>query len=245
MKTLLSAFVFLCAFSICSAAETAQPPVVRQLTPHVWTVVAGFNGTITVCQTASGPVVVDTADAPSASSVRAAIRQIDPRPIAGVVLTHYHDDHTGGLGTIGAGTTVYATPACLAALRADRDQKGAAALAQAGRVVEVKADLVLPVEGGVIRLLCAGLNHPGRIRRDARCGRFPHEEGRRRLGLRRADEGERCHAGGSLNPAGDLGLVRPKADSVLRRCSLSAFLPGRISSKDVHGLSTKTAGGSP
>lgn len=56
-----------------------------------------FCGSVTAIRTGEGLVLVDTANAALAAATLAAIRRWDDRPIAAVIYTHGHIDHTGGM----------------------------------------------------------------------------------------------------------------------------------------------------
>ncbi|HTC11558.1 MAG TPA: alkyl sulfatase dimerization domain-containing protein [Acetobacteraceae bacterium] len=59
-----------------------------------------FCGSVTAIRTASGLVLIDTANAALAARTLAAIRRWDDSPIHTVIYTHGHIDHTGGMALI-------------------------------------------------------------------------------------------------------------------------------------------------
>ncbi|MBD8870023.1 MBL fold metallo-hydrolase [Nocardioides donggukensis] len=71
---------------------------------HTW-----FDLNIAVIAGTEGLLVVDThASASAARAVLEQVRTLSPLPVAAVVNTHEHFDHTFGNGVIGAGVPVYA-----------------------------------------------------------------------------------------------------------------------------------------
>ena len=71
------------------------PETVADLSRGVHVITGVFNNT-TVVEGPRGLVVVDTQFAPRFPAIRAAIRQVSPKPVLYVINTHYHYDHTGG-----------------------------------------------------------------------------------------------------------------------------------------------------
>jgi alkyl sulfatase BDS1-like metallo-beta-lactamase superfamily hydrolase len=61
-----------------------------------------FCGSVTAIRTASGLVLIDTANAALAGRTLAAIRRWDDSPVHTVIYTHGHIDHTGGIAAIDA-----------------------------------------------------------------------------------------------------------------------------------------------
>jgi len=67
----------------------------QKLTDHVY-VLFGSGGNIGVSVGDDGALVIDDQFAPLSDKIKAAIAQIDPKPVRYVVNTHWHGDHTGG-----------------------------------------------------------------------------------------------------------------------------------------------------
>ena len=160
-KHLLTSLAVLFGSVLSLAAEPTPPPHMEKVTPRISVIVAGFNGSITVFASDKGPVVVDSADAADAPAVQALIRTVDPRPVVAVILTHYHDDHSGGLGTLAAGSTLHTQEACLAAFKR-KDPKGAeAVLAKATSVASYEQSARLQFGGDTVLLMHPGRAHTG------------------------------------------------------------------------------------
>lgn len=161
MRTrLLTTLACLCSV-IGFAAEQPPAPRIEKVTPRVSVIVAGFNGIITVFASEKGPVLVDSADAAQAPAVLALIATVDPRPVAAVILTHYHDDHSGGLATLAAGATLHVQEACLASFKRQQPQLSESVLARAARVVPYAESTELQFGADTVRLI-----HPGRAHTD-------------------------------------------------------------------------------
>jgi cyclase len=58
----------------------------------------GQGGNITLAVGSDGILMVDTQFAPLHDKLMTAIRQISPLPIKTIIVTHFHGDHTGGIG---------------------------------------------------------------------------------------------------------------------------------------------------
>ncbi len=104
------------------AASPAPDPALEpvQVAPQVWMVQGeagvaspanrGFNSNAAFVVTREGVVVVDALGTPALGrALVRAIREITPRPIRRVILTHYHADHFYGLAALkAAGAEVWA-----------------------------------------------------------------------------------------------------------------------------------------
>jgi glyoxylase-like metal-dependent hydrolase (beta-lactamase superfamily II) len=67
----------------------------QKLSDHVY-VLFGSGGNIGVSVGDEGAFVIDDQFAPLSEKIKAAIAQLDPKPVRFVVNTHWHGDHTGG-----------------------------------------------------------------------------------------------------------------------------------------------------
>jgi len=76
----------------------------------------GSGGNMAVLDTADGLLLVDSKLEHKAELVLKKIREISPKPIRYLICTHYHDDHTGGLLTLGKGAEIIAQENCRASL---------------------------------------------------------------------------------------------------------------------------------
>ena len=116
MKTrrLVVTLLFLLCGSLC--AQQLQTAVKHdRVTSRVSVLDGGCN--ITLFESETGPVIIDSGNPEPAPAVLSTIREIDSRPTAAVVLTHYHGDHVGGLSVVAAGAPLYAHENCLASFR--------------------------------------------------------------------------------------------------------------------------------
>jgi glyoxylase-like metal-dependent hydrolase (beta-lactamase superfamily II) len=122
--------------SIGGGLFAQQPaPALKQdrISPKLSVIDGGCN--ITVLQTQAGPVIVDSGVSARAESVLSIIRTLQSRPLAAVLLTHYHGDHVEGLNVLAAGAPLYSHENCFASFR-KQDAKGSdAVISKAGRLV--------------------------------------------------------------------------------------------------------------
>ena len=58
----------------------------------------GAGGNITIAVGTDGLIMVDTQFADLSDRIKAAIKAISPLPVKYTILTHFHGDHTGGVG---------------------------------------------------------------------------------------------------------------------------------------------------
>ncbi len=73
---------------------------VIQVAPGVYTAVGFGVSPTSMIVGESGVVIIDTQiDATTAQAVLAEFRKITDKPVSGILLTHGHGDHTGGVGT--------------------------------------------------------------------------------------------------------------------------------------------------
>lgn len=86
---------------------------VEQLTDDVF-VIRGMGGNVGVLRTGEGAVIVDTMTFPlQGERIRERAEELTGEPVAIVINTHYHSDHTHGNPAFAPGTRVVATKATL------------------------------------------------------------------------------------------------------------------------------------
>lgn len=69
---------------------------------------AGRGGNMGACVGPDGILLIDDQFAPLAEKIRAALRDLDPGPLAFILNTHHHGDHTGGNPVFGREGTIIA-----------------------------------------------------------------------------------------------------------------------------------------
>jgi cyclase len=114
MRIMLTAFAAVLAFSCAAFAQTPDFSKVEIITQDLGNktyMLTGQGGNITVAVGDDGIIMVDTQFAPLHDKIKAAITQISTLPIKFAAITHYHGDHTGGIGPfVKDGTAVVAHP---------------------------------------------------------------------------------------------------------------------------------------
>jgi glyoxylase-like metal-dependent hydrolase (beta-lactamase superfamily II) len=83
---------------------------ITQLSQSLRVVGAGVGGNVAILETDQGAVVVDTLlTASQARRISTHIREVGAAPVAAVINTHYHSDHTHGNPALADGARVIAT----------------------------------------------------------------------------------------------------------------------------------------
>jgi len=85
-----------------------QPITVHQVSPHVWWASGGVGNTGIIVGPNSVTLVDTTISPDAARELVAKVREITPKPIGAVVLTHGDIDHVSGLSAMPAGVKIYA-----------------------------------------------------------------------------------------------------------------------------------------
>lgn len=99
------------------AAHTATfAPKIYRVTPNVYSAVGYSLANSILIEGTDGVIIVDTLSSVEAGRVvMAQFRKITTKPVAAVIYTHFHPDHTSGVKAFaGAGTPVYAQETLLA-----------------------------------------------------------------------------------------------------------------------------------
>lgn len=104
------AWALTCSFPSWAQAQPVPPPGyfqdVHRLGPGLWLLAeSGFQvqpvGNVTVIEQSDGLVLVDSGGSPgSGRRIVALIRQLSPKPVKAVLITHWHGDHAQGLSEI-------------------------------------------------------------------------------------------------------------------------------------------------
>ena len=105
MRLAVAALLLACCSPAAAQRDLSKVEIkVEQVAPGV-AVLFGAGGNIGLSHGADGNVIIDDQFAPLAPKIVAAVKSVDPDPIAFVINTHWHGDHTGGneaLGRMGA-----------------------------------------------------------------------------------------------------------------------------------------------
>jgi cyclase len=91
-----------------ACAQSSEPDVtikVEKIAPGV-AVLFGQGGNIGLSYGEDGNALIDDQFAPLSDKIKAAVATVDPDPVAFVVNTHFHGDHTGGNENFGKGGSV-------------------------------------------------------------------------------------------------------------------------------------------
>lgn len=109
----------LCAGALTVAALALTAAAHAQLNPDDVTIkstrvagnvymLEGRGGNMGACVGPDGILLIDDQFAPLAEKIRAALRDLDPGPLAFILNTHYHGDHVGGNPVFGKEGTIIA-----------------------------------------------------------------------------------------------------------------------------------------
>ncbi len=116
MRTYISIALAIAHFLYCSGSVAVDDPEalltsrsaefqkdIIQVAPNVYTAVGYGVSTTSMIIGESGLVIIDTQiDPPAANAVLAEFRKITDAPVKGIILTHGHGDHTGGVQVFAA-----------------------------------------------------------------------------------------------------------------------------------------------
>ena len=110
MRRIIATLLLAAACSPAAAQQNLDKVEIKveRVAPGV-AVLFGAGGNIGVSHGADGNVLIDDQFAPLVPKIAAAVRSLDPDPIAFLINTHWHFDHTGGNEALGkAGTVIVA-----------------------------------------------------------------------------------------------------------------------------------------
>jgi len=96
-------------------AQAPQSPKLEKLDSGL-ALIIGSGGNIIVYDGGGSLLVVDSGDKNTAAEVKALIAGFSAKPIMNLVITHYHDDHTGGIEVIGKDAKVFCGQRCAQSL---------------------------------------------------------------------------------------------------------------------------------
>ena len=106
MRRIAAAIMFAAASPAAAQQDMSKVEIkVEQVAPGV-AVLFGAGGNIGVSHGVDGNILIDDQFAPLAPKILAAVKTLDPDPIAFLINTHWHGDHTGGNEALGSGGTV-------------------------------------------------------------------------------------------------------------------------------------------
>lgn len=106
MRRIAAAIMFAAASPAAAQQDMSKVEIkVEQVAPGV-AVLFGAGGNIGVSHGVDGNILIDDQFAPLAPKIVAAVKTLDPDPIAFLINTHWHGDHTGGNEALGSGGTV-------------------------------------------------------------------------------------------------------------------------------------------
>lgn len=110
MKKALAACVATLAFALPAAAQDFSKVEIRttKLSDTVYMLV-GSGGNLALSAGEDAAFLVDDQYAPLTGKITAAVKAVTPKPVAFVLNTHWHSDHTGGNESLGkAGSVIVA-----------------------------------------------------------------------------------------------------------------------------------------
>jgi cyclase len=122
----------LCLIAACAAvpafAEAPAKVKADKLTSRIQYLQLPPAGNVTLFTGDESLLVVDSGN-PNSTAIADKIASLSPKPVAYLVDTHYHDDHTGGNVAVAHGGKIVASQACLKTMRKNRkpEQKPEAA----------------------------------------------------------------------------------------------------------------------
>jgi cyclase len=147
---MIAVTLFLCVGGALLAQQASPTVKYDRITPKLYVIDGGCN--ITLFQTEKGPLIIDSGNTAPAEGVQALIRTLDQRPVVAVILTHYHDDHVGGLSILAAGAPLYAHENCFASYQKATPEAGEV-LAKAARWVSYTDDTEMQFGADTVRLV--------------------------------------------------------------------------------------------
>jgi glyoxylase-like metal-dependent hydrolase (beta-lactamase superfamily II) len=98
MVTALATALVFSGAAFAQAPDFSKVEIVAQDLGNKTYMLTGQGGNITVAVGDDGILMVDTQFAPLHDKIKAAVAKLSPLPIKTIAITHYHGDHTGGIG---------------------------------------------------------------------------------------------------------------------------------------------------